>query len=176
MKAISIITLILIFVAAGLGVKVYLENREKPLEYPVHRTLTSADGRSLEVVIFGRSLKNLSIERLSDGQRFDLPIANLDTTDRKFAELLPVTKDDSEVTASVAEEPANKIVDSFIQSRLDAISNLKLKRAALTNEIESGSLSDLIAKNRKKQLKSADAEIRSLQSAITQYKYRNKID
>ena len=176
MKAVSVITLILIVVAAILGARVYLENREESTEYPIHRTLTSADGRSLDVVIHGRSTSNLSIERLSDGQRFDLPIETLDTVDREFSQLLPVTKKESEVAAPEIKKPEPEIVDSYIQSRLDAISDLRSKRTALLDEIETGSFSDLIAKNRKNELKRVDKEIEGLQSAITQYKYRKKIN
>lgn len=176
MKAVSVITLILVVVAAILGARVYLENREESMEYPIHRTLTSADGRSLDVVIHGRSTSNLSIERLSDGQRFDLPIAKLDAVDREFTQQLPVTKKESKATTSAPRAPAKDSADSFIQSRVKAIADLRSKRTALLDEIETGSFSDLIAKNRKNELKRVDKEIEGLQSDITQYKYRNKMN
>ena len=173
MKAVSVFTVLLILVAGGLAAKIYFDERDKALEYPLHRTLTSSDGRTLDVVIHGRTESALVIERLNDGNVFHLDITNLSTDDQALAGQLPVNRFEPGGQQSVSKTPQSD--DPYIQSRLDSISKLQSRLVALENEIDSGSLNSMLLKNREDELARVEAEITELQSAIKQYKYRNKI-
>ena len=174
MKSVSILTLLLILAAAGLGVKIFLEKQAETYDYPVHRTITSEDGRSLEVVIHGRSESMLSIERLSDGREFDWEISKLSAEDQEFAEKLALTTKDEILAAE--REKSQQDSDSYIESRLKRIEDLQSRYEALEIEIASGSLTPSVLTNRRTQRDRIEQEIEELHSAIAQYKYRNKIE
>lgn len=174
MKAIAILTFLLVAAAAGIGVKILLEKKAAAYEYPIHRAITSKDGRTLDAVIHGRSESMLIIERLSDGEEFDLAISQLSAEDQIFAEKLALTTKDASLTE--ARKKSEKAGDSFIQSRLESIEDLQEKYDAITNEIASGSLSPSILRSRRAQLERVEQEIEELRSAIKQYQYRNKIE
>ncbi len=57
---------------------------------PVRWTLTDVEGRSLEANVIGRSANSVTLVRVSDGKRFDLPVARLSEGDRKRVARLPL--------------------------------------------------------------------------------------
>jgi len=129
---------------------------------PVSRTITNSDGQSLEVVIVGRLGQTLHFDRVSDGARYELNFGKLSWKDRiLFAERLP----EQAPPAIVAEKP----VDPYIASRRKSIADLERKRAEFVAEIESGSLSNILARKRQEDLVSLEREILELEGAIDAY-------
>lgn len=60
-----------------------------PLNYPITKTITSADGRSFEGKIIGKSGGVISVIRQSDKSSFLIPISNLSEEDIEFVSRLP---------------------------------------------------------------------------------------
>lgn len=176
MKAVSSFTLVLILVAAALGAKLYLDQREMSLDYPLHRTLTSNDGRTLDVVIHGKTESAIVIERLSDGNTFHLDVANLSAEDRALAESLPINRKTTRAERPQSSSQPGNHKDSYVQNRLDKIEELRSKLADLTKEINSGKLNSMMLNNRIDERERIEAEIKELQTAIRDYKSPSRID
>ncbi len=58
--------------------------------YPIDRTLTDTQGRSITATIIGRDSDSITIVRHSDGKRFDLPLDRLSPPDREQIAKLPL--------------------------------------------------------------------------------------
>lgn len=58
-------------------------------EYPFGRTLTSADGRQLEVLILGKDGDTIFVQRLSDEKEFQIDRSTLADEDAAFVGRLP---------------------------------------------------------------------------------------
>lgn len=69
LRTVAVIMAALAALAAGMGVE---------------HTLTSNDGRTLEVRLVNKSEKSVGIIRISDGRWFDIPIETLAEADREF--------------------------------------------------------------------------------------------
>ena len=136
---------------------------------PVNRILENAEGRRLDVVIQGKNGATLFVDRVGDGERFEIPIQSLGWKDRFFVmrleEQAPPVK-----LVKKEEEP----VDPYLESREGEIKALEEKKALFVQEISSGSLSDILARKRKEDVGTIDLEIRKLTLSIDQYRYRNK--
>lgn len=55
-----------------------------PIDPPIERVLTAADGRSLEARIIGVSADSVELERKNDSTRFTLPLARLSEQDQTY--------------------------------------------------------------------------------------------
>ncbi len=157
MKALRILFLLVLLVIAA----VYGWWVQTAPGIPVSRTITNTEGQSLEVVVVGRVGQTLHFDRLSDGTRYDLPFGKLSWKDRIFAERLP----EQAPPAVVKEEP----VDPYIANRQKAISELQRKQREFIAEIESGSLTNILARKRREDLESTEKEILELQGEINAY-------
>lgn len=162
MKALRSLFLLFLLIVAG----AYAYWVQTAPGIPVTRTIVNSEGQSLEVVIVGRTGQTLHFDRTSDGARYELNFGKLGWKDRIFAERLP----EQAPPPVVKEEP----VDPYIASRIQQIAKLQEKRTEFIAEIESGSLSNLLARKRQEDLISVEKEILELQGAIDAYRARNE--
>jgi hypothetical protein len=82
------------------------ETMQKPLAFPITRTLLDNTGRPLEATIIGRGVNSITVIRKSDRARFDIPLDRLAPSDQEFAKGLPLTPAPPEV--NVAATPPEK--------------------------------------------------------------------
>ena len=162
MKALRIlIALGAIFAAAGYLVLV----RFQP-EFPLERTIVNQDGKSLEATILGKKDGILTIERSSDGARFEIPTSTLSLNDRLLAFRLP------EKVAPAPPLPAPE--DSYIENRKRRINELKAKAEVMKKEIASQTLNTLLQRSRTDELAAVEKEIRTHEVALETYRYRQR--
>ncbi|MEX2578090.1 MAG: hypothetical protein WD342_03450 [Verrucomicrobiales bacterium] len=169
MKTFSIV----VGIIAVFGAAIYLALTLLRPGFPVPRTITNNTGDELEVVVQGKSGDHLIVDRVSDDQRFHVPIHTLALRDRMFAARLP-----NRAAPPLPEEPKEppKPTDRYIDNRTKAIAELKRKRDVIVKEINSRTLNHTLHQNRLEQLTKAELEIKELEVAIETYKYRNKRD
>lgn len=167
MKPLTLLLLLAIAVAGG--VYAYRHYLRPPLpEYPIPRMLTSSDGKALDASILGKTGNVLHIERVSDGNRFDLPIERLAEDDRKFALRLP---EETPPAAKVEE------TDPYIKSREALIADLERKIAEAKSVVKSGdSMSGMLLRKRREEIVKMEKEVKTLQSEITIQRGRAKAD
>lgn len=161
MKAVSsIIAILAVFSAAA-----YLTFTLSGPDFPVTRTIVNTEGKALDVIILGKLRGHLSLERISDGGRFEVPVDSLVIKDRVYAWRLP------ELSAPPqAPEPEPETL--YIANRRRAIDDLNKKAAIFEAEIRSGTLSELLQRRRTEQLAALRKEIKTLEVAIGTYNYR----
>ena len=165
MKVLSIAGLfIVIFVAAG-----FLAWTLTKPGLPVNRLLENAEGRQLDVIVQGKSGVTLFVDRVADGERFEIPIQSLGWKDRFFAMRLEEQAPPVKVFKK-EEEP----VDSYLASRMKEIKSLEEKKALFEREISSGTLSDILGRKRQEDVLKIDEEIKKLSVSMDQYRARNK--
>lgn len=160
MKIVRILFLLVLLVIAG----AYAWWVQTAPGIPVSRTITNSEGQSLEVVIVGRLGQTLHFDRVSDGTRYELSFGKLSWKDRVFAERLP----EQAPPAVVVEKP----VDPYVASRQKSIADLERKKAEFIAELESGGLSNILARKRHEDLVAVEKEILELQGAIDAYLVR----
>lgn len=136
--------------------------------FPVERAIVNQEGKELKAVVLGKWEGYLTVERMADGQRFDLPIKGMSLSDQIYAFRLREEK--------VPPPPAPKLEDPYIASRLKAIEDLKERAEIYEVEINSGTLSDLLHQARVEQLAKVKVEIKNLEVAIETYKFRNRTE
>ncbi len=163
MKASRPVFLMLLLVAAGGAITWY---RTLPT-IPVRRTLASAEGKTIDARIVGKTGGVLHLDRVADGMRFELPESKLSWGDRWFAWRLPEQPPPPRPEAE-EENPA----DSYITTRLLRIEDLRRKRTEFIAEIESGSLSGILTRKRQEDVIGMDREIAELEAAITAHRVR----
>lgn len=168
MKPLTMLLLLAIAVAGG--AYVYRNYLSPPLpEYPVARMLTSSDGKALDASILGKTGNVLHIERVNDGNRFDLPIERLAEEDRKFALRLP------EETPPAP--PKAGETDPYIKSREALIADLQRKIAEAKSVVKSGdSMSGMVLRKRREEIVKMEKEVKTLQSEISIQRGRTKAD
>jgi hypothetical protein len=140
---------------------------EKPppvRDLPVHRTITSSDGKSLKVRIVGKQPNVLIVERVSDNVRFEIPLERLSEADKRFFnrlrnEVLPKTTPD---------EP------DYVTKRRILILDLTERAELYKKEIASQTLSSNLHEKRIQDLANVEKEIRELEVAIENFKFRNR--
>ncbi len=165
MKSARTWLLLLLLLVVGVGMVWY---RTRP-EIPVRRTLTNADGRTIDAMIVGKTGATLHLDRRSDGVRFELPESTLGWSDRFFAWRLP-EQSPPPPPPPEEEEPG----DSYIASRSQRIEDLVRKRAEFVAEIESGSLSGILTRKRREDVIAIDREVAELGAAIEAHRTRSK--
>ncbi len=138
--------------------------------FPVSRVIVNQEGKELEAKILGKWDGALTVERIADGQRFDLSVNTLSLADRAYALRLREEK----APPPPAPEPSAKPEDPYITSRRKAINDLKERANIYTVEINSGTLSDLLHQARIEQLAKVQMEIKNLEVAIETYKFRSR--
>ena len=162
MKALRIFFLVFLLLAGGAFF--YLKVTRPIL--PVQRTIVNSSGKLLDVLVQGKLGETLYVDRVSDGERFEIQIPTLSLQDRFFAMRL-----EEGAPPSVVVE---KVVDPFIASRTKQIAELKDKEILLKQEIKSGTLSGILAAKRKEDLAATIEDLKKLELAIQDYKYRNR--
>lgn len=141
-------------------------------DYPFERTLTDRKGRSVEVILLGRTGDTLHFNRVADGQRYELSIDDLATRDRLLAFRYP-----QGTPPPPPKPPENldpKESDPYITGRMERIRELEEKREVFLSELKSGTLSESLQRNRIDQLEDLEKEIREMQTAIESYRYRTR--
>jgi len=133
-------------------------NYSRPV-FPVSRILTNSEGKELEVLIQGKSKEKLTIDRVSDGSRYDIPIRSLCFKDRLFVMLL-----------SEQEEPGK--LDPYIARRLASIEELRRKSKLYESGMRSRDRKDTLYNMREEQLAALEREIKALEMSIETYKYQ----
>lgn len=166
MKSFTLLALLSLALAGG--VIVFFLSRS--VEFPLVRTLVSEDGRRLEGSILGKTSRILTVERLSDGTRFDIPIETLSLKDRILALRLPNVP----APPPPREEAPPPPKDPYVVDRERLIAELTDRVTAYRSEIKSGSLSDILHRNRVRQLAEVESEIVELRNAIEAHRYRTK--
>lgn len=137
-------------------------------ELPVDRTITNSEGKSLEVRIIGREKDFITVERISDNARFDIPVSRLLEPDRRFIDRIRKTK------APKEPEPPAPVEADYVATRRAMIEDLESKADLYRKEIKSRTLSKNIHEKRIRDLQEIRTEIRSLEVAIENYKFINK--
>ncbi|MCF6314137.1 MAG: hypothetical protein L3J39_16940 [Verrucomicrobiales bacterium] len=99
------------------------------LRLPVERTITSKDGKSLQVSIVNRTATHITIVRAKDQKTFDLPIAKLSPEDQSFVKILPISK-----------KVVKTVTDLRRENRQKEIARLREKVRELEGELSSGAL------------------------------------
>lgn len=162
MKAVSsIIAILAVFSAAA-----YLTFTLSGPDFPVTRTIVNTEGKALDVIILGKLRGHLSLERISDGGRFEVPVDSLVIKDRVYAWRLP----ELSAPPRAPKEPEPETL--YIANRRRAIDDLNKKAAIFEAEIRSGTLSELLQRRRTEQLAALRKEIKTLEVAIGTYNYR----
>lgn len=133
-------------------------------EFPILRTITNSDGKSLKVRIIGKSEKELMFERVSDNMYFEIPIERLSEADQRFANRLR-----NEVTST----PVAKETD-YTLIRLKQIEELKERKELYEKEINSQTLSKNLHEKRLQDVANLDLEIRKLEIAIENYRFQRR--
>lgn len=72
--------------------------------FPVNRTVTDSQGRSIEAVILSKSETEIAIEKASTGDKFVIPIERLSQEDQDYLSGLRAGGDMPEVKAQIAKE------------------------------------------------------------------------
>lgn len=98
-----------------------------PVSLPVERVLLDASGRELPARIIGRAGEQITVERLSDGARFDLSLASLSPGDQAF---LRGVAD----LAAPSAPAVPRVPSPYVQTRLDQIARLKEENERLRTE------------------------------------------
>jgi hypothetical protein len=160
----NLIVLILLLVG---GVFLYFKVT-KPI-LPVPRMIVNSAGKSLEVLVQGKIGDTLYVDRVADGERFEIQIPTLSPGDRFFAMRLD---EEPPPVKEVEKEEARD--DSFVASRTKQIAEMKDKAALIKQELKSGTLSDILAAKRKEDLDVITEDIKKLEIGIQEYKYRNR--
>lgn len=137
-------------------------------ELPVNRILTSTDGKTLEVRILGKSADSVTVERLSDDARFEIPLDRLSQADTRFVNRL------RKMDAPDAKNPQPAPDPGYIANRKAKIDELKERARLYEREIKSKTLSTNLHEKRKEDLVAVKEEIRSLEVAIETYQFNNK--
>lgn len=135
-------------------------------EYPIERTLTNTEGRTVNAIIVGRDGEDLFIERLPDKAEFDIPVDSLTVRDKIFAFRLR--------DSPRPKKAAKKKEDRYIQIRRDEIDSLKKQEELFHKELASGTLDESMVRKRQDDLAKVQKEIRSLELAIETYNYQRK--
>lgn len=141
-------------------------------KFPAMRAIVNQEGKELKAVVLGKWEGYLTVERIADGQRFDLPIKGLSLSDQVYAFRLREEK----APPPPAPKPSAKPEEPYIASRRKAIEDLKERAKIYTVEINSGTLSDLLHQARIEQLAKVKMEIKNLEVAIETYKFRNRTE
>lgn len=137
-------------------------------DLPVNRTITSSEGKALEVRIIGKEKDFITVERISDNARFEIPFSRLSEPDRRFIDRIHRSK------APKAPEPPAPPEADYIATRRALIEELESKADLYRKEIKSKTLSKNIHEKRLLDLQEIRAEIRSLEVAIENYKFSSK--
>jgi hypothetical protein len=136
---------------------------EKPppvRDLPVHRTITSSDGKSLKVRVVGKQANTLIVERVSDNVRFEIPLERLSEADKRFFNRLR-----NEVTSDKSD---------YVTKRTALILELRERAELYRKEIASQTLSRNLHEKRILDLASVEKEIRTLEMSIENFKFRNR--
>ncbi len=138
------------------------------LEVPFKRELTDANGRKITAQIVGKSSSGVTVVVEGTKHRSDIPFSNLSPEDIQFL---------SKIRTRTPPEVAEQLVKDvpYVERRKAEIEELKKKAAILQLQISSGTLNDILVKNRTIQYQTVTKEIRVLETAIETYKWRNKI-
>lgn len=130
-------------------------------EYPVLKTLENSKGKTIEALIQGKEGNSIIFDRMPDRNRFEIEVDSLSWKDRLYSLRL---KD--------LPAPEKKVEAGYVQTRLAAIEDLKVKEQVIIDELNSRTLNDLLHQNRMDQLTALQKEIRTLEVAIKTYNYR----
>jgi len=133
--------------------------------FPLDRTITNSQGKSLDVTIQGKDSTNLYADRRADGERFTIPIRSLSFKDRLFAMVLPNE-------AAPPKVIPRKKEDGYVETRMKLIAELRVKLELYETEVRSQTLNDLLARKRYEDVLKIQNEIKALEVAIEGYKYR----
>ncbi len=136
-------------------------------DLPVNRILTSTDGKTLEARVIGKTATAVTVERLSDDSRFEIPLDRLSLPDQRFLNRLRKT-DAPEAAKVTPKDPG------YIANRKAKIDELKERARLYEREIKSKTLSTNLHEKRKEDLSAIKEEIRSLEVAIESYEFNNK--
>jgi|APTNR8051073442_1049403.scaffolds.fasta_scaffold18828_3 hypothetical protein len=136
-------------------------------DLPVNRILTSTDGKTLEARVIGKTAKAVTVERLSDDSRFEIPLDRLSLADQRFLNRLRKIEA-PEVPKLPPPDPG------YIANRKAKIEELKERARLYEREIKSRTLSTNLHDKRKEDLIAVREEIRSLEVAIEAYQFNNK--
>jgi len=136
---------------------------------PINRVIRNSEGKELEVVIQGKSGEILTIDRVSDGGRYYIPVRSLSLKDRIFA--MHILDQDAPNLPVPPPEPP-KPEAPFIARRLKSIEELRRKAQVYRVEIQSRDPKDSLYNYRLEQLESIDREIKALETSIETYKYQ----
>lgn len=139
----------------------YLVFEKTRPSYPVSRVIKNSEGKELDVLIQGKSGEILTIDRVSDGARYAIPMQSLSFKDRLFAMRL-----------SEGSIPEGKPRDPYIVNRLDSIAELRRKVIVYKSEIQSRDPKDTLYTLRIDQIAAINREIKALEMSIETYKYQ----
>jgi rRNA maturation endonuclease Nob1 len=136
-------------------------------DLPVHRTITSSDGKSLKVRVVGKQANTLIVERVSDNVRFEIPLERLSEADKRFFNRLrnEVTSDESDYVTKESD---------YVTKRTALILELRERAELYRKEIASQTLSRNLHEKRILDLESVEKEIRTLEMSIENFKFRNR--
>lgn len=134
--------------------------------YPISREITSKEGKQLEVTIVGREGNILHFDRRSDQRRFALSVENLSWTDRFWALRYPQQEPPKAI------EKEEEETDQYILVRRNRIKELEQKISLYSQELNSGTLSSILQRQRFEQIQEMNEEIQALRVGIETYKWR----
>ncbi len=150
------------------GVAYLVLDYTRPI-FPVSRVITNSEGKELNVLIHGKLGETLTIERVSDGSRYTIPVRSLSFKDRIF--VMRLLDQRAPGLPAPPPEPAKPEVP-FIARRLESIEELKRKVKLYKAEIQSRDPKDSIYNLRREQIAAIEREIKSIEMTIETYKYQ----
>ncbi|MAS96182.1 MAG: hypothetical protein CMO55_23515 [Verrucomicrobiales bacterium] len=159
LKVITVVLLLALIGAVGLFFYLQFNNRT----YPLQRTITRADGKSLEVNILGRSGDVITFTPTTVQHRYTIGISELAWKDQWLKWVLP------EIAPSVVEK-----TDQYIANRMAEIERLEKKLEKLKNDSRSLKVNWILRQKATRDIPKVVAEIKELELAIKEYKLRQK--
>lgn len=124
---------------------------EVPAGYPFQRVITNAEGKQIEVTVVGRTQGALLFTRAGEDQRYDYPIADLSSKDRRFAESLPIH--------------APREESAWIQSKREELRRIEERIASYRQQIRDAPGSDMRVRSYRREIaKLEDAKTKLEQS------------
>ncbi len=124
--AMSVATLAL-SIAVGLADQT-VNTEASNVYFPAEHTITSADGRSLDVTIVGRTETGIKAIRQSDGKEFEIAFDKLSTKDQDFVNSITVKK----IKVLLIEKQRNTDPDNLRNSDLHPLNYLTKDKFEVT--------------------------------------------
>lgn len=156
-----ILTILFLFVLIAVA-STYIFFQFYHTTYPRRCTITRSDGKSLEVDILGREGDSIFFSPVNDKYRYEIALSELTPKDELLLRFL-LTRE-SPVGDLIAGDQPN-----YVRSREEALEKLKEDLQEVRADITSVTITELKRREKMRQARILEAEIRQMEHAISSY-------